>query len=189
MLHSLRSGRAIGLLFGFAVASLVGICIQPARADDAIKTASAASVRHSKAVLHRRKHYSIPHRYFVEFRARNAATYGHMYVLYGRVNAREQIVESHISGFFPAGDKRGCANCSVLNWSVGHVIFVPGEIGASDGDLEEKYVLYRYRVWVSRAEYKRVVAYVRTRKRMFRCGTRCGRIASTTAAALPSSCT
>ena len=165
MLYSLRSSRAVGLLLGFAVASLVGLGVQTARADDAIKTATAASVHRSKAVLHTRsRNHSIPRRYFVEFRARNAATYGHMYVMYGRVNSREQIVESHISGFFPAGDKRGCANCSVVNWSVGHVIFVPGEIGASDGDLEEKYVLYRYRVWVSRAEYKRVVAYIKNKE-------------------------
>ncbi|MEJ2378527.1 MAG: hypothetical protein P8Y71_25145 [Pseudolabrys sp.] len=166
MRYGLRSGSIAGLLFGFTLAFLTGFGISTARADDAIKTATAASVHRSKAVLHSqnssRRH--IRHRYFIEFRARNAASYGHMYVLYGRVNDREEIIESHIAGFFPAGDRRDCVNCSVVNWTIGHLIFVPGEMGASDGDLEEKYVLYRYRVWVSRAEYRKVVAYIKNKE-------------------------
>lgn len=107
---------------------------------------------------------SVPHHYFVEFRARNAASYGHMYVLYGKVNGYEEITESHIAGFFPAGDKRDCVNCSVFNWTIGHLIFVPSELGASDGDLEEKYVLARYRVWVDKAQYDKLVAYIKDRE-------------------------
>lgn len=172
-----RSGSTVGLLFGLAMAAVLGFGAPAARADDVIKTASPASVAQAK-IYHAKKtaaaaksdksktarRRSIPHTYFVEFRARNAATYGHMYVLYGRVNSREEIVESHIAGFFPAGDKRDCINCSVFNWSVGHVIFVPGEMGASDGDLEEKYVLARFRVWVTRDEYKKVVAFIKKRE-------------------------
>jgi hypothetical protein len=55
-------------------------------------------------------------------------------------------------------------NCSVYNWTIGHVIPVPSEIGASDGDLEEQYVLARYRVWIDAAQYKRLVAYIKERK-------------------------
>jgi hypothetical protein len=99
-------------------------------------------------------------RYFVEFRARNAASYGHLYVLYGEANARTEIVSSHIAGFFPAGDSRSCENCSVYYWTIGHLIFVPAELGASDGDLEEKYVLARFRVWLSPDEYKKLTAYI-----------------------------
>jgi hypothetical protein len=84
-----------------------------------------------------------------------------MYVLYGRVNGHEEITESHIAGFFPAGDTRDCENCSVFNWTIGHLIFVPSELGASDGDLEEKYVLARYRVWVTKVEYDKLVAYIK----------------------------
>jgi len=104
--------------------------------------------------------YNSIQRYFVEFRARNAASYGHIYVMYGEVNSRQEITKSHVAGFFPAGDTRDCANCSVYAWTIGHLIFVPSEIGASDGDLEEKYVLTRYRVWVDAATYKRLVAYI-----------------------------
>jgi hypothetical protein len=108
--------------------------------------------------------YSPSHRFFVEFRARNAASYGHMYVMYGEVNDRHEVIRSEIAGFFPAGDSRTCENCSVYNWTIGHVIPVASEIGASDGDLEEQYVLARYRVWIDAAQYKRLVAYIKQRK-------------------------
>ena len=167
MRYRLRSGSTAGLLFGVAMAVVLGLNAPAARADDAIKTASpktvaAAKIYHAnKTAQHKR---SVPHRYFVEFRARNAASYGHMYVLYGQVNSRDQIVSSRIAGFFPAGDKRDCVNCSVLNWTIGHVVFVPGEMGASDGDLEEKYVLARFRVWVTRDEYNKVVGFIKKKQ-------------------------
>jgi hypothetical protein len=99
--------------------------------------------------------------YFIEFRARAAANYGHMYVLYGRVNGRDQIVASRIAGLHPAGDANDCFNCSLFNWTVGHLVPVPSETGASDGDLEEKYVTARYRVWLTAAEFKKVDTYIR----------------------------
>jgi hypothetical protein len=133
-----------------------------AAAPKADATPKAAAPKKTAAAQPSRR--NIPHVYFVEFRARNAASYGHMYVLYGRVNGQQQIVESHIAGFFPAGDTRDCVNCSVFNWTIGHLIFVPSELGASDGDLEEKYVLARFRVWVTRAEYLKVVAYIKDRE-------------------------
>ena len=108
--------------------------------------------------------YSPVRRYFVEFRARNAASYGHMYVMYGEANERHEVVRSQIAGFFPAGDRRDCLNCSVYYWTIGHVVPVPSEIGASDGDLEEQYVLARFRVWIDAAQYKRLVAYINARK-------------------------
>ena len=98
--------------------------------------------------------------YFFEFRARAAASYGHMYVLYGQVNGRGEIVKSDIAGLHPAGDANNCENCSLPTWILGHFIFVPSETGASDGDLEEKYVTARYRVMVDAATYKRVSAYI-----------------------------
>ena len=61
-------------------------------------------------------------RYFVEFRARSAASYGHMYVIYGQVNNRGEIVMSDIAGLHPAGDANDCLNCSVVAWTIGHVI-------------------------------------------------------------------
>src|SRR5215831_6892103 len=98
--------------------------------------------------------------YFVEFRSRSAATYGHMYVIYGQVNGRGEIIKSDIAGLHPAGDANDCDNCSVITWTLGHLMFVPSETGASDGDLEEKYVTARYRVMVDAATYKKVSAHI-----------------------------
>jgi hypothetical protein len=102
--------------------------------------------------------------YFVEFRSRSAASYGHMYVLYGQLNGQGEIVRSDIAGFHPKGDGNDCENCSLIPWTVGHVLFVPSEIGASDGDLEEKYVTGRYRVMVDGATFNKVSAHVRQLK-------------------------
>jgi hypothetical protein len=108
--------------------------------------------------------YSPRNHYFVEFRARNAASYGHVYVMYGEANARHEVIKSEIAGLGPAGDTRDCLNCSVYNWTMGHLIPVPGEIAATDGDLEEQYVLARYRIWVDKEQYQRLVAYINERK-------------------------
>jgi len=108
--------------------------------------------------------YSPRNHFFVEFRARNAASYGHVYVMYGEANARHEVIRSEIAGLGPAGDAANCLNCSIYNWTIGHLIPVPGEIGATDGDLEEQYVLARYRIWIDAAQYKRLVAYIKERK-------------------------
>jgi len=99
--------------------------------------------------------------YFIEFRGRAAANYGHMYVLYGRVNARDEIISSRIAGLHPAGDAADCYNCSLFNWTIGHLVPVPSETGASDGDLEEKYVTARYRIWLTAGQFKDIDAYIR----------------------------
>jgi hypothetical protein len=99
--------------------------------------------------------------YFVEFRARAAASYGHMYIFYGQVNGRGEIVKSDIAGLHPAGDANDCENCSLVPWTLGHILFVPSETGASDGDLEEKYVTARYRVMVDAETFRKVSAYIR----------------------------
>ncbi len=99
-------------------------------------------------------------RYFVEFRGRSAATYGHLYILFGELNARGEVVKSKIAVLYPAGDAQDCDNCSVTNWTIGHLIFVPSGTTATDGDLEEKYVTARYRVLLDKAQYQKLAAYV-----------------------------
>jgi hypothetical protein len=126
--------------------------------------AAAAQKKGSATAVDYSLNYSPVRRYFVEFRARNAASYGHMYVMFGEANERHEVVRSEIAGFFPAGDRRDCLNCSLYNWTIGHVLPVPSEIGASDGDLEEQYVLARFRVWIDAVQYKRLVAYIKARK-------------------------
>lgn len=88
--------------------------------------------------------------YYVDFRARTAASYGHAFVWYGRVN--QKAVE--IAGLHPATD-------SVIPYIVGHLVPVPSETGASYGDLDEEYLTASYRVFLNEPEAKRVFAYIK----------------------------
>jgi len=44
---------------------------------------------------------------------------------------------------------------------IGHYVPVPAETGWTDGDLEDKYISARYRVYMSKAQYDRVMVFVR----------------------------
>jgi hypothetical protein len=84
--------------------------------------------------------------YFVEFRARSALSYGHTFAVYGRVGAK---IGSgvHVAGLHPFTD-------SSIPWMIGHLVPVPSETGASDGDTENQYIIARYRVLLTEAEYR-----------------------------------
>ena len=90
--------------------------------------------------------------YFIEFRSRYAWDYGHTYLIFGQVGQR--ITKANVAGLSPVGD-------DATAWVIGHYVPVPAETGATDGDIEEKYVSARYRVTMSKAEYDRVLAYIR----------------------------
>jgi hypothetical protein len=92
-------------------------------------------------------------RYFIEFRARMAQSYGHAFVVFGKLNERGEIVQSQIAGLHPVGDS--------VTYVIGHVIPVPAETGASVGDSDEIYVSARYCVLLSEPQYKRTVAFIR----------------------------
>jgi hypothetical protein len=87
--------------------------------------------------------------YYVDFRARTAATYGHAFIWYGKTS--EKQVE--VAGLAPAGDE--------LPYILGHLIFVPSETGASYGDLDEQYLTASYRVYLNEADAKKVFAYIK----------------------------
>jgi len=165
-----RLSACAWFVLGAVLIGLVGLCPYARAGEFGVSTPDgtpyplASSETHSTAVTERADTRAPAKRYFVEFRARSAESYGHLYVLYGEVNARQEILSSHIAGFFPAGDTRNCENCSVYYWTIGHLIFVPSEIGASDGDLEEKYVEARFRVWLDAGQYKKLVGYIEERK-------------------------
>jgi hypothetical protein len=99
-------------------------------------------------------------KYFVEFRSRYALSYGHTFLVHGRLNRNGEVGElsaRNVAGFHPAGD-------GPQLWSVGHLVPVPAETGPSDGDLEEEYVSARFRVILSEAQYKKVAAYVKEKQ-------------------------
>ncbi|WP_414645874.1 hypothetical protein [Bradyrhizobium sp. 26S5] len=87
--------------------------------------------------------------YYVDFRARTAASYGHAFVWYGKTS--EKMVD--VAGLHPAGD--------VLPYMLGHLTWVPSETGASYGDLDVQYLLASYRVYLSEADAKKVFAYIK----------------------------
>ena len=87
--------------------------------------------------------------YYVEFRARTAASWGHAFVWYGKTSERE--VE--VAGLTPAGD--------TLTYVIGHLTLVPSETGASYGDLDPQYLTANYRVYLDEPDAKRVFAYIK----------------------------
>jgi len=86
--------------------------------------------------------------YYVDFRARTAASWGHAFVWYGKTS--ERAVE--VAGLTPAGD--------VDRYILGYVTWVPSETGASYGDLDPEYLTAHYKVYLSEADAKRVFAYI-----------------------------
>jgi hypothetical protein len=87
--------------------------------------------------------------YYVDFRARTAASWGHAFVWYGKTS--ERAVD--VAGLTPAGD--------TFTYVLGHMTLVPAETGASYGDLDPEYLTASYRVYLSEADAKRVFAYIK----------------------------
>jgi hypothetical protein len=158
------------LLGGLALAAVLQ-CSLPASADEV--DARAGSERFHSQKVHKRiadanalvsaetppeskptpmsttRHGSAKGPYYVDFRARTAASWGHAFVWYGKTSERQ--VE--VAGLTPAGD--------VLTYVVGYMTLVPSETGASYGDLDPQYLTASYRVYLDEADAKRVFAYIK----------------------------
>jgi hypothetical protein len=91
--------------------------------------------------------------YYVDFRARTAASYGHAFIWFGRTSDRK--VE--VAGLHPATD-------SIVPYIIGHVVPVPAETGASYGDLDEEYLLASYRIYLTEPEARVVFAYIKQKQ-------------------------
>lgn len=158
-MNSRRNSLTIGL---FALALSFGIDLQPVSAHSgpagpkvgAHFQSHARRVRTTSSEGEQQVLRNGAGRYFIEFRSRFALSYGHTFAVYGRQNARGGIISSEVAGLHPAGD-------DPTPWLIGHVIPVPSETGASDGDRDEKYVSARYRVMLSEPEYRKVTAYIK----------------------------
>jgi hypothetical protein len=87
--------------------------------------------------------------YYVDFRARTAASWGHAFVWYGKTSERQVDV----AGLTPAGD--------TTEYVLGYFTWVPSETGASYGDLDPQYLTASYRVYLNEADAKRVFAYIK----------------------------
>jgi len=87
--------------------------------------------------------------YYVDFRARTAASWGHAFVWFGKTS--ERAVE--VAGLTPAGD--------TVPYVIGHLTWVPSETKASYGDLDPQYLTANYRVYLNEPDAKRVFAYIK----------------------------
>lgn len=170
--HPGHQGRLVSLLAVCLLSCAAGLNIAPARAQDApsvssvAPAATAARPRVARTVRHRRSAHRRVRpqvrpehagQYFIEFRSRYALSYGHTFLVHGRLNAKGEIgplTADNVAGFHPAG-------AGSEFWTMGHVVPVPSETGPSDGDLEEEYVSARYRVLLTEAEYARAYARIK----------------------------
>ncbi|MCT7374717.1 hypothetical protein N5A92_06670 [Chelativorans sp. EGI FJ00035] len=117
--------------------------------------------------------------YFIEFRSRYALSYGHSFVIFGRLDQAGNMINPEVAGLHPASD-------SAVPYMLGHLVPVPAETGWSDGDLEDEYMSANWRVMLSKPEYDKVVAYIRDLQRdspmwhaaLYNCNAFVGEIAS-----------
>lgn len=98
--------------------------------------------------------------YYVEFRARHALSYGHTFLVHGKLRPNGevgQVTADQVAGLHPAGD-------GPQLWSLGHVVPVPAETGASDGDTEDEYISASFRILLDEPTYRRVAAHIRAKQ-------------------------
>jgi len=87
--------------------------------------------------------------YYVDFRARTAASYGHAFVWFGKTS--EKQVE--VAGLWPKGDE--------VPYMLGHLTWVPAGTGATYGDLDVQYLTASYRIYLSEEDAKKTFAYIK----------------------------
>ncbi len=136
-----------------AVALSWGISLPGAMAQENPRQAAAAAPAAPITISQN----SAGKRYFVEFRARSALSYGHTFLVHGKLNANGQVGQvrkEQVAGLHPATE-------SSVPWMIGHVIPVVSENGWSDGDTEDEYITARYRILLTEDEYAKVSASIR----------------------------
>ncbi len=136
-----------------AVALSLGFTLPQAKAQDDNPRGLAAS----SAPITLNQKTSAGKRYYVEFRSRSALSYGHTFLVHGKLNANGQIgqvTKNQVAGLHPATE-------SSVPWMIGHLVPVVSETGASDGDTEDEYTTAAYKILLTEQEYARVSAYIR----------------------------
>jgi hypothetical protein len=133
----IAASEEIGANRGYPQVSSVQVANDPGTAS--VGTGSEAVHKQTKS-------------YFIEFRARAAQSYGHTFAVHGRVG--QKITADRVVGLHPFTE-------SPIPWMAGHVILVPSETGASDGDTEDQYVIARYRILLTEQEHRHLVAHMK----------------------------
>jgi hypothetical protein len=115
----------------------------------AIATSDAVSPSSEVKPVRRQAGVSAKGPYYVDFRARTAATYGHAFVWFGKTSDKK--VE--VAGLWPQGDE--------VPYMLGHLMWVPAGTGATYGDLDVQYLTASYRVYLSEADAMKTFAYIK----------------------------
>ena len=161
LLAALLVTSCVGLGTGSSAAQqLAATTMQPesgphkpsARVNAAMASAAAtdaASTPDSAKPVRRPQASYVRGPYYVDFRARTAASYGHAFVWFGKTSDRKVDV----AGLHPAGDE--------VPYVLGHLMWVPAETGASYGDLDAQYLTASYRVYLNEEDAKKTFAYIR----------------------------
>ena len=153
----LRPALVVGLC---VTAMLIASSPRKAQAQDdhketrAVQAKFVESTADSAPAAQLRPTSKLAGRYFVDFRARTAASYGHAFLWYGRLNERGKVGLIEVAGLHPASD-------SAVPYILGHIVPVPAETGKSYGDLDEQYLTANYRVYLKEADAKQVFAYIK----------------------------
>lgn len=92
--------------------------------------------------------------YFIEFRSRTAVSYGHTFVLHGRLGEGSRFASYQIAGLHPKGDDPNI-------YLQGMMVPVESETGPSWGDEDEQYLTARFCVTLSEPEYRKALAYIK----------------------------
>lgn len=137
-------------LLAFTVAS----CQTNGETGPSAEDGVSAAVSGSRDAAGERPREAADNRYFIEFRSRYALSYGHAYVVFGRLDLAGNMINPEVAGLHPASE-------SAIPYMLGHVVPVPAETGWSDGDLEDEYMSANWRVPLDESEYRRVVGYIR----------------------------
>ena len=140
---------ALCLLAGLAT-SVMGSAAQAASGNNVVASADTpAAASAVRSVARKPSMSAAKGPYYVDFRARTAASWGHAFVWYGK--SSERAVE--VAGLTPAGD--------TTEYMLGYITFVPSETGASYGDLDPEYLTAHYKVYLSEADAQKVFAYIK----------------------------
>lgn len=149
-----RNSRGFGLLAGLCLVAVTWATGAPAVHAQETATSSpkpAASAPAAKSAK----------RYFVEFRSRSALSYGHTFLVHGKLNGAGQVGQvkaEQVAGLGPISE-------SPVPWMIGHIVPVISETGFSDGDIEDEYITARYRVLLTEPEYAKISAFIKQHQR------------------------
>lgn len=138
---------ALGIAFAGAVSS-ASANESEARNSDTKLASIASPADAASRPAPRKPMSSAKGPYYVDFRARTAASWGHAFIWYGK--SSERAVE--VAGLTPKGD--------VAEYVLGYITWVPSETGASYGDLDPEYLTAHYKVYLNEADAKKVFAYI-----------------------------